>query len=90
MQLVAFSIVSFPLPLRNLDFGDEHLECVSQLPTECLNLLLSATQLLSFPSTPQTCLDVQFLSQPHFGLSVRMKLTLPKVGTWSPPRLPKI
>jgi hypothetical protein len=29
------------------------------------------------------------LSQPHFGLSVRMKLTLPKVGTWSPPRLPK-
>jgi len=30
------------------------------------------------------------LSQPHFGLSVRMKLTLPKVGTWSPPGLPKI
>ncbi len=22
--------------------------------------------------------------------SVRMKLTLPKLGTWSPPRLPKI
>jgi hypothetical protein len=33
---------------------------------------------------------VATLSQPHFGLSVRMKLTLPKVGTWSPPRLPKI
>jgi len=30
------------------------------------------------------------LSQPHFGLSVKMKLTLPKVGTWSPPGLPKI
>jgi hypothetical protein len=29
------------------------------------------------------------LSQPHFGLSVRMKFTLPKVGTWSPPGLPK-
>jgi hypothetical protein len=29
------------------------------------------------------------LSQPHFGLSVRMKLTLPKVGTWSPSGLPK-
>jgi hypothetical protein len=29
------------------------------------------------------------LSQPHFGLSVRMKLALPKVGTWSPPGLPK-
>jgi len=28
------------------------------------------------------------LSQPHFGLSVRMKFTLPKVGTWSPPGLP--
>jgi hypothetical protein len=30
------------------------------------------------------------MSQPHFGLSVRMKLTLPKVGTWSPLRLLKI
>jgi hypothetical protein len=29
------------------------------------------------------------LSQPHFGLSVRMKLILSKVGTWSPPGLPK-
>jgi hypothetical protein len=29
------------------------------------------------------------MSQPHFGLSVRMKLTFPKVGTWSPPGLPK-
>jgi hypothetical protein len=25
--------------------------------------------------------------QPHFGASVRMRLTLPKVGTWSPPGL---
>jgi hypothetical protein len=30
------------------------------------------------------------MSQPHFGLSVRMKLTLPKVRTWSPLGLPKI
>jgi hypothetical protein len=29
------------------------------------------------------------LSQPHFGLSVRVKPTLPKVGSWSPPGLPK-
>jgi hypothetical protein len=29
------------------------------------------------------------LSQPHFEASVRMKLTLPKVETWSPPGLPK-
>jgi hypothetical protein len=29
------------------------------------------------------------VSQPHFGLSVRMKFTLSKVGTWSPPGLPK-
>jgi hypothetical protein len=29
------------------------------------------------------------LSQPHFGLSVRMRLTLSKVAKWSPPRLPK-
>jgi hypothetical protein len=31
-----------------------------------------------------------FLSQPHFGRSVRVKPTLPKVGSWSPPGLPKI
>jgi hypothetical protein len=31
-----------------------------------------------------------WVSQPHFGLSVRMKFTLPKVGTWSLPGLPKI
>ncbi len=30
-----------------------------------------------------------FVSQPHFGLSVRVKPTLPKVGSWSPPGLPK-
>jgi len=30
------------------------------------------------------------LSQPHFGLNVRMKLTLPKVGTWSLSGFPKI
>ncbi len=29
------------------------------------------------------------MSQPHFEASVRMKLTLPKVGTWSPLGLPK-
>jgi hypothetical protein len=28
------------------------------------------------------------LPQPHFEASVRMRLTLPKVGTWSPPGLP--
>ncbi len=25
----------------------------------------------------------------HFEASVKMKLTFPKVGTWSPPRLPQ-
>jgi hypothetical protein len=30
------------------------------------------------------------LSQPHFEASVRMKLALPKVGTWSPSGLPKL
>jgi len=29
------------------------------------------------------------MSQPHFVASVRMILTLPKVGTWSPPGLPQ-
>jgi hypothetical protein len=27
------------------------------------------------------------MSQPHFEASVRMRFTLPKVGTWSPPGL---
>jgi hypothetical protein len=35
-------------------------------------------------------LIIMTLSQPHFGLSVRVNPTLPKVGTWSPPGLPKI
>ncbi len=30
------------------------------------------------------------MSQPHFEASVRMRLTLPKVGTWSPPGLPQL
>jgi hypothetical protein len=30
------------------------------------------------------------LSQPHFGTSVRMRLALTKVGTYSPPGLPKL
>jgi len=30
------------------------------------------------------------MSQPHFGASVRMRLTLPKVGTWSPLGLPQL
>jgi hypothetical protein len=29
------------------------------------------------------------MSQPHFGLSVRMRLTLPKVGTWESSGTPK-
>jgi hypothetical protein len=30
------------------------------------------------------------LSQPDFEASVRMRLTLPKVGTWSPLGLPQL
>jgi hypothetical protein len=30
------------------------------------------------------------LLQPHFEASVKMKLTLPKVGTWSPLGLPQL
>ncbi len=30
------------------------------------------------------------LSQPHFGLSGRMKLPLPKLGIWSPSGLPNV
>jgi hypothetical protein len=30
------------------------------------------------------------LSQPHFEASVKMRLALPKMGTWSPSGLPKL
>jgi hypothetical protein len=33
--------------------------------------------------------ETHHVSQPHFGLSVRVKPTLPKMGSWSPPGLPK-
>jgi hypothetical protein len=35
------------------------------------------------------CTPTHGMSQPHFGLSVRVKPTLPKVGSWSLPGLPK-
>jgi hypothetical protein len=44
---------------------------------------------LSFIFFHGTCTCRFQMSQPHFGLSLRMKLTLPKVGTWSPLGLPK-
>jgi hypothetical protein len=36
------------------------------------------------------CLSLMLMSQPHFEANVRMKLTFPKVGTWSLLRLLKI
>jgi len=30
------------------------------------------------------------MSQPHFEASVRMRFTLPKMGTWSLPGLPQL
>ncbi len=42
------------------------------------------------PQAPKWALTLGIgVSQPHFGISVRMKLTLPKVGSWSPLGLPK-
>jgi len=42
----------------------------------------------SHPRSPTLC--PTSLSQPHFEASVRMRLTLPKVGIWSPSRLPQL
>jgi len=44
-------------------------------------------EVLLSSSQPKKKRRRQQLSQPHFETSVRMRLTLPKVGTWSPPRL---
>jgi hypothetical protein len=30
------------------------------------------------------------MSQPHFEASMKMRLALPKVKTWSPPELPQL
>jgi len=40
-----------------------------------------------YPSKLSSFLN-DWLSQPHFGQSVKMRLTLPEVGTWSPQGLP--
>ncbi len=40
-------------------------------------------------NTHPTLIHIEQMLQPHFGLSVKMKLTLPKVGTWSSLGLPK-
>jgi hypothetical protein len=42
--------------------------------------------------TPRCCNSAGlagYMSQPHFEASVKMRLALPKVGTWSPPELPR-
>jgi hypothetical protein len=44
---------------------------------------------LTFHFWTNTHFVPHILSQPHFGLSVRVKPTPPKVGTWSPLRLAK-
>jgi len=45
---------------------------------------------LHTPKATPTLGDGVLVSQPHFEASVRMRLTLPKVGTWSPPGLPQL
>jgi len=39
---------------------------------------------------PRLSFQPSIVWQPHFEASVRMKLALPKVGTWSPSKLPKL
>jgi hypothetical protein len=51
------------------------------------NLLAHNIMATGLRISPQAIVVV---SQTHFGLSVRMKFTLPKVGSWSPSGLPKL
>jgi hypothetical protein len=62
-------------------FKNKNLQ-TPRVKTKAFNLFKSKNKNLQ----PQR----QKLSQPHFGLSVRMKFTLPKVGTWSPSGLLEI
>jgi len=69
------------------------LPCYCLLPPSCFTLLLLNAS-LTFHLTTTYFLTLHLLLpimlQPHFEASVRMKLTLPKVGTWSPPGLPQL
>jgi hypothetical protein len=49
---------------------------------------LKVVKPINLESSPTTL--TYALSQPHFEASVRMRLTFPKVGTWSPLVLPKV
>jgi hypothetical protein len=42
-----------------------------------------------FKSITIKCCQNEQMSQPQFGLSVKVKPTLPKVGSWNPLGLPK-
>jgi len=73
-----------------------HTPCFLMLgPTTCnpfesyCNTVNSLTFLSSCLPFFVICISLR-LSQPHFEASVRMRFALAKVGTWSPPGLPKL
>ncbi len=74
--------------VKELKKSDEIIHGRPKKKDEILNRDLSNSKIVHIVGVWSADLGV-FLSQPHFGLSVRMKFTLPKVGTWSPPGLPK-
>jgi len=65
-----------------------YISNVSKTCTMCICRHLYNLSSISITFISSCCLF--FMSQPHFGASVRMRLTLPKVGTWSPLGLPQL
>ncbi len=74
IKVLGGSVKSNGLPSGHTDLTGGH-------PSLCKNLLEGILFSKVFPTS--------LLLQPHFGLSVKVKPTLPKVGSWSPPGLPK-
>jgi len=74
--------------LKVFKLGFIHWFFISNLVINLLEPLKHSFVILKLSSGRVSC--GHLLSQPHFEASVRMRLALPKVGTWSSPRLSKL
>ncbi len=90
LPVVHLNTKSLQLCTNHLVFGFVQVRASSW----CLSLFLVPSQSSNMPFYPQnvatqkTC-PGSFVTTPLWA-SVRMRLTLPKVGTWSPPGLPQL
>jgi hypothetical protein len=70
---------------KNYKFMTNKLKVLRRNPNGVVTFIL-VIEALSFANWS----SVPMCRNPTLGLSVRMKLTLPKLGMWSPPGLPNV